>query len=161
MRFPASSSLSTTTRSIVPTSANRFLSPLASTSHSVAAMSSKTRAPENDAMSQAPHAKAESANQTQDESQTPHKQPLALPEAPSSSSTNQIDLSDGSGTVKLDHLGPMVVNADGTMSRIENWAQMTEIERANTLRVLGKRNQLRLKALREQRGEQQREGEGK
>ncbi|KAF2439337.1 hypothetical protein P171DRAFT_338229, partial [Karstenula rhodostoma CBS 690.94] len=50
--------------------------------------------------------------------------------------------------VKLDHLGPMVVNRDGTLSRIGNWEQMTEMERRNTLRVLGKRNQLRLDTLR-------------
>lgn len=58
--------------------------------------------------------------------------------------------------VALDHLGPLVVNENGTMSRIANWAEMTEIERNNTLRVLGARNMLRLKKLREgqQRGEE-------
>ncbi|OAG00104.1 uncharacterized protein CC84DRAFT_1049204, partial [Paraphaeosphaeria sporulosa] len=50
--------------------------------------------------------------------------------------------------VKLDHLGPMVVNRDGTLSRIGNWEQMTDIEQKNTLRVLMKRNKLRLDALR-------------
>ncbi|KAK8237047.1 hypothetical protein HDK77DRAFT_363617, partial [Phyllosticta capitalensis] len=50
--------------------------------------------------------------------------------------------------VKLDALGPMVVNKDGTLSRIANWQKMTEIEKKNTLRILGKRNQLRLGALR-------------
>jgi hypothetical protein len=49
-----------------------------------------------------------------------------------------------------DRLGPTVVHADGTVSRIANWAEMTEIERRNTLRVLGKRNQIRLEALRGQ-----------
>lgn len=51
--------------------------------------------------------------------------------------------------MKLDHLGPMVVNVDGTLSQIGNWQQMSEIEKRNTLRVLGKRNQKRLEALRE------------
>ncbi|KAF1361220.1 hypothetical protein EJ07DRAFT_70049, partial [Lizonia empirigonia] len=50
--------------------------------------------------------------------------------------------------VRLDHLGPLVVNKDGSLSRIANWDTMAEIERANTLRVLGKRNQLRLGGLR-------------
>ncbi len=50
--------------------------------------------------------------------------------------------------VMLDKLGPMVVGRDGTLSRIANWGEMTEIERQNTLRILGKRNQLRLGALR-------------
>ncbi|KAF3766063.1 hypothetical protein M406DRAFT_244064, partial [Cryphonectria parasitica EP155] len=51
-------------------------------------------------------------------------------------------------SIALDHMGPMVVNRDGTISRIGNWGEMTEIERSNTLRILGKRNQLRLAALR-------------
>ncbi|KAH6851271.1 hypothetical protein B0I37DRAFT_373662 [Chaetomium sp. MPI-CAGE-AT-0009] len=50
--------------------------------------------------------------------------------------------------VALDALGPMVVNRDGTVSRIGNWHEMTAIERQNTLRILGKRNQLRLGNLR-------------
>ncbi|ROW03919.1 hypothetical protein VSDG_01002 [Cytospora chrysosperma] len=49
----------------------------------------------------------------------------------------------------LDHLGPMVVHKDGTLSRIANWHEMTDIERRNTVRVLVKRNQIRLSALRE------------
>ncbi|KAL1746634.1 hypothetical protein HDZ31DRAFT_33841 [Schizophyllum fasciatum] len=48
---------------------------------------------------------------------------------------------DGTKVPLLDELGPMVVNSDGTLSRIANWADMTEAERKNTLRVLSKRNQ--------------------
>lgn len=55
----------------------------------------------------------------------------------------------------LDHLGPMVVNVDGTLSRIGNWEQMTEIERKNTVRILGKRNKQRLEALKNARGEEE------
>ncbi|KAF4584316.1 putative fungal specific transcription protein [Ophiocordyceps camponoti-floridani] len=51
------------------------------------------------------------------------------------------------GEVKLDHLGPLVVNEDGTMSRIANWIEMTDVEKENTVRILGKRNKLRLAAL--------------
>ncbi|KAK1778432.1 hypothetical protein QBC45DRAFT_162270 [Copromyces sp. CBS 386.78] len=53
--------------------------------------------------------------------------------------------------VALDNLGPMVVHKDGTISRIANWHEMTDLERETTLRVLGKRNQLRLTNLREGR----------
>ncbi|KAK3344385.1 hypothetical protein B0T25DRAFT_325684 [Lasiosphaeria hispida] len=49
--------------------------------------------------------------------------------------------------IMLDHLGPMVVGRDGTVSRIANWHDMTERERQTTLRVLGKRNQLRIASL--------------
>lgn len=75
------------------------------------------------------------------------KKPLALPEAPHSSTT-QLDMSNGDASVKLDHLGPMVINVDGTMSRISNWDQMADIEKENTLRIIGKRNQARLETLR-------------
>ncbi|PWN21034.1 hypothetical protein BCV69DRAFT_234243, partial [Microstroma glucosiphilum] len=61
-----------------------------------------------------------------------------------------LDVSTG-GKVALDELGPMVVNKDGTLSRIHNWAGMTEAERARTLRVLGARNQIRMAEIR--RGE--------
>jgi hypothetical protein len=68
---------------------------------------------------------------------------LALPDT--NSATHQLNV-NGDG-VKLDHLGPLIVNADGTLSRIGNWAQMTEIEQRNTLRVLGKRNKERMERL--------------
>jgi len=40
-----------------------------------------------------------------------------------------------------------VVNTDGTMGRIGNWAGMTEHEKAQTLRLLGKRNKERMDVL--------------
>jgi len=61
-------------------------------------------------------------------------------------------MSNGNTTVSLDHLGPMVVNVDGTMSRISNWDKMAEIEKKNTLRIIGKRNQARLEALKKAGG---------
>lgn len=85
------------------------------------------------------------------------KAPLALPEAPANAT--QLDMSTGGTTVSLDHLGPMVVNVDGTMSRIANWDKMAEIEKKNTLRIIGKRNKDRLAALKAAAG--QNEGEAK
>mmetsp|Transcript_42568 Transcript_42568/g.69900 ORF Transcript_42568/g.69900 Transcript_42568/m.69900 type:complete len:149 (+) Transcript_42568:50-496(+) len=55
--------------------------------------------------------------------------------------------------VSMDELGPMIINHDGTMKRIDNWKEMTEHERQNTLRVIGKRNKKRLEALAKQQGE--------
>ena len=86
------------------------------------------------------------------------KTPLALPEAPANATT-QLDMSTGGTTVSLDHLGPMVVNVDGTMSRISNWDKMAEIEKKNTLRIIGKRNKDRLSALKTAAA--QNEGEAK
>jgi hypothetical protein len=86
----------------------------------------------------------------QDKPSTSTSDPLALPEPPTESTRTQLDVSGDGTTVKLDHLGPVVVNGDGSLSRIENWDQMSDIERKNTLRVLGKRNAARLAALRSQ-----------
>ncbi|GAB7351303.1 hypothetical protein MBLNU459_g1718t1 [Dothideomycetes sp. NU459] len=70
--------------------------------------------------------------------------PLRLPEPGREAKT--LDVGSGQ-SVTLDHLGPMVVNTDGTLSRINNWNQMTDAERQSTLRVLGRRNKARLEAL--------------
>lgn len=44
----------------------------------------------------------------------------------------------------LDALGPLVVNKDGTLSRLENWKGMNEQERRKTVEYLRKRNMLRM-----------------
>jgi hypothetical protein len=91
--------------------------------------------------------------ESQDSFKDSEGRPLGLPEPPSEEEAMKLDLSSGSDSVKLDHLGPLVVNKDGTLSRIGNWDQMTEHEKRNTLRVLGKRNQLRTSALKEAEGD--------
>eukprot|EP00929_Paragymnodinium_shiwhaense_P090357 TRINITY_DN50516_c0_g1_i1.p1 TRINITY_DN50516_c0_g1~~TRINITY_DN50516_c0_g1_i1.p1 ORF type:complete len:171 (-),score=24.96 TRINITY_DN50516_c0_g1_i1:7-519(-) len=50
---------------------------------------------------------------------------------------------------KFDSLGPIIVNKDGTLRRIANWAQLVDVEREGVLKKLLKRNQLRLEALQE------------
>merc|ERR1711939_457971 len=75
---------------------------------------------------------------------------LLLLEAPSEKqpATDAIKLDVGSGEAAslYDRMGPTVVNSDGTLSRIANWAEMTPPERERILRVLGSRNKLRLDA---------------
>jgi hypothetical protein len=68
---------------------------------------------------------------------------------------------DGVG-VKLDRLGPIIINTDGTMTRIANWTQMTEGERQTALRRIAKRNRERREQLRLQKEaqEQQQPKEG-
>lgn len=106
------------------------------------------------------HDQATDKGQTEeDPSNTPQQEQLYLPETESCGDGQQnpqrLDLSaKGGSTVSLDHLGPMVVNVDGTLSRIGNWEQMTEIERKNTLRILGKRNKQRLETLKAANAEQ-------
>lgn len=50
--------------------------------------------------------------------------------------------------VKLDNLGPIIINTDGSMSRIPNWLEMPEDEKIKTVRLVSKRNKSRLQALR-------------
>lgn len=73
-----------------------------------------------------------------------------LPPPPSESGeggTTTIEV-NGARVSLADRLGPVVVNEDGTMSRIANWGEMSDIEKRNTVRILGARNRLRLDALR-------------
>ncbi|KAL3418422.1 hypothetical protein PVAG01_10138 [Phlyctema vagabunda] len=104
-------------------------------------------APENSANSSKHPDGGSEASSTPDENQPkPTKERLALPAAGEGGVT-QLDVSGTGTSVKLDHLGPMVVNQDGTLSRISNWDQMSEFEQKTTLRVLGKRNKERLDVL--------------
>jgi len=49
----------------------------------------------------------------------------------------------------------MVVNVDGTLSRISNWEHMADIEKKATLRIIGKRNQERLGVLKAQKAKEE------
>ncbi|WFD27617.1 hypothetical protein MNAN1_002618 [Malassezia nana] len=75
--------------------------------------------------------------------------PLALPDTHTASTahTEQLDVQT-SGSIKFDKLGPIVVNSDGTLSRVPNWQDMTDLEKERTIRVLSKRNQQRMAQLR-------------
>ncbi|RYP12096.1 hypothetical protein DL765_007465 [Monosporascus sp. GIB2] len=112
---------------------------------------SSTSTPASAPEDPAPQQPREEQQQQQQEQQSHGGAPLPLPEPPRAGGgdgtpTHQLAL-DGTG-VKLDHLGPLVINEDGTMSRIANWDKMADIERENTLRILGRRNKAWLAALR-------------
>lgn len=79
---------------------------------------------------------------------------LGLP-APGEGTPTTLDVSGEGTTVKLSDLGPIVVNVDGTIARIANWAQMAEIERETTVRMIGKRNKQRLDALKKAKAEEE------
>lgn len=114
---------------------------------------------QDNAGSAAPSQADASATAAEQQTQGGEKHPLPLlPPAPSDGEATTLDV-NGEG-VRLDHLGPLVVHQDGTMSRISNWAEMSQIERDNTLRILGKRNQQRLKVLRGEDGKADGQGQG-
>jgi hypothetical protein len=54
--------------------------------------------------------------------------------------------------IKLDHLGPIIINTDGTLQRIPNWNEMSDIERTKAMRLLTARNKKRIQALETQAG---------
>ena len=54
----------------------------------------------------------------------------------------------------LDHLGCMIVNTDGSLSRIPNWNEMTKSEQEMAVRLITKRNKARLAVLREKQAEE-------
>lgn len=90
------------------------------------------------------------------------QQPLPLP-APEQDTAAAAVRGDGvtalrvGESVRLDALGPLVVNADGSMGRVGNWAGMTEGEKEATLRLLGRRNKQRLEALRAKKAEEEKQ----
>jgi hypothetical protein len=59
----------------------------------------------------------------------------ALPALPAVGDGEARTLEVGGAALRLDHMGPMVVNEDGTLSRIANWDKMAEIEQTNALRI--------------------------
>jgi len=60
---------------------------------------------------------------------------------------HKLDVSGEGSSVSLGHLGPLVVNRDGTTGRVANWETMTVHEKETTLALLKKRNKARLETL--------------
>jgi len=82
----------------------------------------------------------------------PHEQ-LLITDAPAEASSQDDkaqSIAVGTEGVQLDHLGPMVINSDGTISRISNWDKMTEPERSRTIRLVTQRNAMRVQKLKDQ-----------
>ena len=48
-----------------------------------------------------------------------------------------------------------MVNEDGSLSRINNWHEMADIEKENVNRILLKRNRARLERLKQQQQQQE------
>lgn len=57
-------------------------------------------------------------------------------------------------TIRLEEMGPIILNTDGTTRRIENWDNLTEREREVTWRRISKRNEERRQKLLQEQEEQ-------
>jgi hypothetical protein len=49
--------------------------------------------------------------------------------------------------VLMNELGPVIISPEGHMGSIQNWHELSELEKAFTMKRIGKRNQERLKAI--------------
>lgn len=70
--------------------------------------------------------------------------PLLLPEGSNDPSIPRIKFGE---TVSFEEMGPVIINADGTTRRIDNWDKMTKKEQEVTWRRISKRNAERRAAL--------------
>ena len=113
----------------------------------------QTLSPDTEPQNTVDSAAADTVAAAAAESACGHSAPLLALPAPDQvhaegESATQLTL--GQSVSLQEELGPLVVNADGTVARISNWKKMTEAERDNVVRVLGKRNKERLEALKQQ-----------
>ncbi|OQR96114.1 hypothetical protein THRCLA_22023 [Thraustotheca clavata] len=72
---------------------------------------------------------------------------LALPSSTSTPDSAPLNITANGAGIALDHLGPMVVQPDGTLMRIKDWDTKTDHEKEMIKRVITKRNKERLDAL--------------
>lgn len=115
--------------------------------------SNNTQYPSSKDTQQTPTSSEETSTSTSTStSTTASTTPQGLP-APGQGEPITLDVSGGGATVKLSDLGPLVVNVDGTVARINNWREMTDAERETTVRMVGRRNKQRLEALRAKKEE--------
>lgn len=67
--------------------------------------------------------------------------PRLPPSDPNDSSIPSLKLGE---KFKMDHLGPIIINPDGTTRRIGNWENMTASEREVAWRRISQRNKIRI-----------------
>ena len=82
-------------------------------------------------------------------SEGPDRAPVpALPETPANPDANEpvrtLKLGE---SIDFAHLGPVIINSDGTTRRIANWDSMTKQEQDKTWERISKRNAARIAEL--------------
>ncbi|KAJ9115160.1 hypothetical protein QFC24_007071 [Naganishia onofrii] len=89
-------------------------------------------------------------------------EPLALPPPPSEETKGRSLNVQEENKVALDELGPLIVNSDGTLSRIQNWQCLSDVEKERMVRLIVKRrNVQRLDKLKDQEADEGKEAEVK
>jgi len=76
------------------------------------------------------------------------KKDIELPQLPMSDPNDEsIPTLKFGETLRLDALGPIIINTDGSTRRIDNWNELSEQEKEVSWRRISKRNEERRKAL--------------
>lgn len=84
-------------------------------------------------------------------SQNGEQQDSIIPQLPAPNNDNEdIPVIRLGETIRLEEMGPIILNSDGTTRRISNWDTMTEKEREVTWKRISKRNEERRQRLLEQ-----------
>eukprot|EP00349_Pseudokeronopsis_sp_Brazil_P000895 CAMPEP_0202961604 /NCGR_PEP_ID=MMETSP1396-20130829/5677_1 /ASSEMBLY_ACC=CAM_ASM_000872 /TAXON_ID= /ORGANISM="Pseudokeronopsis sp., Strain Brazil" /LENGTH=118 /DNA_ID=CAMNT_0049681569 /DNA_START=160 /DNA_END=519 /DNA_ORIENTATION=+ len=86
----------------------------------------------------------------EEEENTDGKLGLPLPDHEGESRIHRLEVGS---SVSMDHLGPIIINTDGTTRRISNWDTMTKSEQENAIRLISARNKRRIEALKSAREE--------
>ncbi len=66
-----------------------------------------------------------------------------------------------SESIRFEEMGPIIINADGTTRRIDNWDQMTKKEQEVAWRRISKRNEERRSVLLGKQHQQEGDTDGK
>ena len=70
-----------------------------------------------------------------------------VPQLPPSDPNSNLPTIRLGETIRLEEMGPIILNTDGSTRRIENWDTLTEREKEVTWRRISKRNEERRQAL--------------
>uniref|UniRef100_A0A7S3V470 RxLR effector protein n=1 Tax=Chaetoceros debilis TaxID=122233 RepID=A0A7S3V470_9STRA len=89
------------------------------------------------------------SNNELDETRVNDQAPLQLPPVNPNNVNKDIKTLKFGEAMKLDEMGPIIINTDGTTRRIDNWDILTEREQEVTWRRIKKRNAERRKMLEE------------
>lgn len=84
------------------------------------------------------------SNNDNDHQQNQEQQILALPSSVANDGVRQFSLGE---TLKLEELGPIIINSDGTTRRITNWNTLSKNEQTSTWRLISARNKKRIEEL--------------
>lgn len=101
--------------------------------------------------------KVEESNVERDEGSSEEIPALPSPADYSEGPTRVLQL--GGDAIKMDDLGPIIINTDGTTRRIANWQTLTAAEQKNTIRLISARNKKRIEALQQKAEQSDREME--